>query len=97
MALSSAAIQLGSTRREEELPPGAPWYKHVFRAWKKLGRAIGNLLSRIVTTLSFFLILPFFAVFARPLSDPLQLKPGPARTTPLPKQPSSVEEARGGI
>jgi hypothetical protein len=97
MGFNSAAVQLGSTRREAPLPPGAPFYKHLWRGWQKIARAIGNLLSRIVTTLGYLVVMPLFAIGVRLFSDPLQLKPGPAHWTPLPPPPASVEEAQSGF
>ena len=97
MGFTSAAVQLGSTRRETPLPPGAPFYKHLWRGWQRIARAIGNLLSRIVTTFAYVVVLPLFAIGVRLFTDPLQLKPEPARWTPLPPPPASVDEARGGF
>ena len=97
MGFTSAAVQLGSTRRETPLPPGAPFYKHLWRGWQRIARAIGNLLSRIVTTFAYVVALPLFAIGVRLFTDPLQLKPGPARWNPLPPPPASVDEARGGF
>ena len=97
MGFTSAAGQLGSTRREIPLPPGAPFYKHLWRGWQKIARFIGNILSRIVTSLGYVVVMPLFAIGVRMFSDPLQLKPGPAHWTPLPPQPASVEEAQSGL
>ena len=97
MEYTSAAVQLGSGRRQAPLPPGAPFYKHLWRGWQRIARAIGNLLSRVVTTVAYVLVVPFFGLGVRLFSDPLGLKPGPAHWTPLPPPPSSVEEARSGF
>ena len=97
MGFTSAAVQLGSTRRETPLPPGAPFYKHLWRGWQRIARLIGNLLSRIVTSFAYIVVLPLFAIGVRLFSDPLQLKPGPAHWIPLPPPPTSVEEAQGGL
>ena len=97
MGFTSAAVQLGSTRRETPLPPGAPFYKHLWRGWQRVARFIGNLLSRIVTSFAYVVVLPLFALGVRLFSDPLQLKPGPAHWNPLPPPPTSVEEAQGGL
>ena len=97
MGFTSAAVQLGSTRRETPLPPGAPFYKHLWRGWQRIARAIGNLLSRTVTTIAYVVVIPFFGLAVRWFSDPLELRPKPAHWTPLPPPPSSVEEARSGF
>jgi hypothetical protein len=97
MGFNSAAVQLGSTRRETPLPPGAPLYRHLWRGWQRIARVVGNFLSRIVTTLGYLIVMPLFAVGVRLFSDPLQLKPGPAHWTPLPPPPASVEEAQSGF
>ena|SRR6266850_1635439 len=97
MPSSSPAVQLGSTRRFEPLPVNAPFYKRLWRAWQVVARAIGNLLSRIVTTAAFVVLLPLFALGLRLFSDPLELKPRPPRWLPLPPPPSNVDEARVGF
>src|SRR5262245_46449437 len=97
MGYTSAAVQLASTRRDTPLPPGAPWYKHLWRGWQRVARIIGNLLSRIVTTVGYIVALPLFAFGVRMFSDPLQLKPRPAHWASLPPPPSSVEEAQTGL
>jgi hypothetical protein len=97
MARHSPAVQLGSTRRIAELAPDAPLYKRLWHGWQRIARAIGNLLSRIVTTLAYLVVLPLFAIGLRLFADTLQLRPGPARWTPLPPQPSNVDDARSGF
>ncbi|MEO5617817.1 MAG: hypothetical protein ABIS67_08595 [Candidatus Eisenbacteria bacterium] len=97
MITGSPAVQLGSTRRQEPLPPGSPWYKHVWRRWDRIARWIGNLLSRTVTTIAFVVVLPLFALGVRLFADPLALKPQKPRWTPLPPGPKSVDEAREGL
>ena len=96
MAMHSAAVQLASTRREVPLPPGAPFYKRLWRGWQRVARWIGNLLSRIVTTVAFVVVLPLFAIFVRLFSDPLELKPAEARWSPLPPDPTSIDDTRRG-
>ena len=97
MPLHSAAVQLGSDRREKPLAAGAPFYKHLWRGWQRIARAIGNLLSRIVTSIAFFAVIPWFAMFVRGATDPLELKPGPSRWHPLPPDPTNVDETRHGF
>ena|SRR5437667_12600406 len=97
MASRSPAVQLGSTRRIAPLPPGAPFYRRLWRAWQRVARVIGDLLSRIVTTLAFVVILPLFAAGVRWFSDPLELRPIPPRWKPLPPPPTHVDEARVGF
>jgi hypothetical protein len=97
MATHSAAIQLGSTRRETPLPPGAPFYKHLWRGWQRIARWIGNLLSRIVTTVAYLVVVPLFGIGVRLFSDPLALKPQPSQWTPVPPPPASLDEARTGF
>ena len=97
MSLHSAAVQLGSTRREAPLPANAPFYRKLWRGWQTIARWIGNLLSRIVTSVAFIVVLPLFALGVRLFADPLQLKPGPSRWTPIPPAPSNLDEARRGF
>ena len=97
MAGHSPAIQLGTLRREAPLPPGAPFYKHLWRGWQRVARAIGNLLSRIVTSLVYIVFLPFFALAARGAADPLTLAPREPVWTPAPPAPNGPEEARLGF
>lgn len=96
MGIHSAAVQLGSTRRDKAPASDAPFYKKLWHGWQKVARWIGNLLSRIVTTIAYVVVLPF-AIVMRMTSDPLRMRPGPATWTPLPKPPESIEEARGGM
>ena len=97
MALHSAAVQLGSDQREAPLPPDAPFYKHLWRGWQRIARALGNLLSRIVTTIAYFAVIPWFSLFVRGSTDPLDLKPKPSRWHSCSKDPTSIEEARHGF
>ncbi|SRR6266581_8364382 len=97
MKSSSPAVQLGSTRRFAPLPPDAPFYRKLWRAWQAVARVIGDILSRIVTSLAFFVLLPVFALGMRLFSDPLELKPRPPLWIPLPPPPSNVDEARIGF
>jgi hypothetical protein len=93
----SAAVQLGSTRRQAELPPDSPFYKKLWRGWQRVARLIGDLLSRLVTTLGFVIVLPLFALGVRLFSDPLQLKGGAPHWSDLPPGPHGVDEARSGF
>ena len=97
MITGSPAVQLGSTRREEPLPPGAPFYKHLWRGWQQVARWIGNQLSRVVTTLAYVVVIPLFALGVRMFADPLALKPQSPRWSPLPPGPKNIEEARVGL
>jgi hypothetical protein len=98
MSTGSPAVQLGSTRRREEpLPPGAPFYKHLWRGWQKLARALGNLISRVVTTIAYVVAVTPFAIGVRLFSDPLEIKHRPPRWTPIPPQPNNVDEAQRGL
>ncbi|MBI1798849.1 MAG: hypothetical protein HYR73_04095 [Candidatus Eisenbacteria bacterium] len=97
MRTSSPAVQLGSIRRIAPLPADAPFYRRLWHAWQAIARVIGNLLSRIVTSVAFVVLLPLFAIGVRLFSDPLQLKPRPARWIPLPPPPSNIDEARLGL
>ena len=97
MITGSPAVQLGSTRREEPLPAGSPFYKHLWRGWQAVARWIGNQLSRVVTTIAYIVVIPLFALGVRLFADPLALKPQPSRWTPLPPGPKSIDEAREGF
>ncbi|MBI5708801.1 MAG: hypothetical protein HZC42_00605 [Candidatus Eisenbacteria bacterium] len=97
MPTSSPAVQLGSTRREAPLPPGAPFYKHLWRGWQRIARAFGNLLSRIVTSFVYVVVVPLFSLGAKGASDPLALRPHPPCWSPLPPVPPGLDEARRGF
>lgn len=97
MITGSPAVQLGSTRREAPLPPDAPFYKKLWRGWQAIARWIGNLLSRIVTSLAYVIVIPIFAIGVRMFTDPLALKPHKPVWTPLPPGPTNVEETRTGF
>lgn len=97
MANHSPAVQLGSTRRIAELAADAPFYRRLWHGWQRIARAIGNLLSRTVTTFAYLVVVPLFAIGLRMFADTLQLRPGPARWTPLPPQSSNIDEARNGF
>ena len=94
MPLASPAVQLGSGRREALLAPDAPWYRHLWRGWQRVGRSIGDLVSRTITTLAYLLVVPPFAIGVRLLADPLELRPGPSRWIHGPPTPSGLAEAR---
>lgn len=94
----SAAVQLGSTRRDAPLDPSAPWWKKLWHGWKIVSRWIGNQISRIVTSVIFIVVLPFFAVGVRLFSDPLEIKPMAPRWVPLPPPPANaLDDARNGF
>ncbi len=97
MTYHSGAVQLGSTRRLQPPAPGAPWYKHLWHGWKRIAHMIGDLLSRVVTSLAYVVVIPWFGVGVRLFADPLQLKPAPPRWSPLPPSPESIEQSRGGF
>jgi hypothetical protein len=97
MITGSPAVQLGSTRREEPLPPDAPFYRRLWRGWQRIARWIGNLLSRIVTTVAYVVVIPLFAIGVRLFSDPLAIKPRAPRWTPLPPAPQNIDETRTGF
>ena len=97
MTHSSPAVQLGSTRREKPLDPGAPWYKKLWHGWQKIARAFGNLLSRVVTSVGYIFAVPPFAIIVKLTSDPLELKPRKPHWVPLPPQPANIDEARQGF
>ena len=96
MEPTSGAVQLNSSRRETDLPPDAPFYKKLHHGWKRVARWIGTLLSRTVTTVTYFVAVTPFAISMRLTSDPLQLKPGPVGWKPSPKA-DDLEEARRGL
>lgn len=97
MITGSPAVQLGSTNRFKPLRPDAPWYRRLWRGWELVARWIGNQLSRLVTSLAFFIVLPLFALGVRLFSDPLALKPQKPHWSPLPPGPKNVDEARVGL
>src|SRR6266850_1746975 len=93
----SAAVQLGSTRRLVPLAPGTPWYKRLWRGWVIVSRWIGDILSRVVTTIMFLVAVPAFAIGVRLFADPLELKPKPSHWVPLPPVASGLDEAKRGF
>jgi len=93
----SPAVQLRTSRRETPLPPGAPFYKHLWRGWKRIAKFIGDVLSRVVTTVMYLIAVPLFAIGVKLFSDPLELKPRPARWTPVPPEPPGIDGARRGL
>jgi hypothetical protein len=97
MAGQSPAVQLTTLRRETPLPPGAPFYKHLWRGWQRVARAFGNLLSRVVTTFVYFVFVPWFALASRGTTDPLALTPREPRWTSPPPPPNDLEDARRGF
>jgi hypothetical protein len=97
MITGSPAVQLGSTRREEPLPPGAPFYKHLWRGWQRIARWIGNLLSRIVTSVAYIVVIPIFAIGVKLFADPLAIKPAPSQWQPHPPNPTNIDETRTGF
>jgi hypothetical protein len=83
-------------RTEPALAPGAPFYKRLWRGWKRVGRAVGMLVSRITVTILYFVVVTPFAIGVRLFSDPLELAPGPTHWKSLPP-PAGIEEARRGF
>ncbi len=96
MTSGSPAIQLGSTRRDKPLAPDAPWYRRLWHGWQKVARWIGTLLSRIITTIMYFVAVTPFAIGVKLFSDPLEMKPRPSHWTPLPP-PGGLDDARRGF
>jgi hypothetical protein len=45
-----------------------------WEAWKRFGRFMGNIITRIVLTLLYFTIFLPFGIGARLFTDPLQIK-----------------------
>jgi hypothetical protein len=68
----------------------------LWRAWQRVARAIGTLLSRVVVTLVYFVAVTPFALGSRLFSDPLGLRRRPVRWVPL-SPPADIEEARRGF
>src|SRR5262249_34268366 len=93
--VGSPAIQFASGLRETPLAQDAPLYRRLWRAWRRMVRAIGTLLSRTVLTVVYFIGLPPFAIALRRSSDPLQLRPRPATWTPPPPA-GGLEQAKRG-
>ena len=88
---------MGSTRPALVLAPNPRWYQRVWHLWQRFARALGNLFSRVVTSLVYIVVIPIFAIGVRLFSDPLRLKPGPAHWAPMPPAPADLEEARRGF
>lgn len=48
--------------------------KNFWENWKRFGRFMGNIVSRIVLTLFYFTVFAPFGIGARFFSDPMQIK-----------------------
>ncbi|MBI5836202.1 MAG: hypothetical protein HZB25_03045 [Candidatus Eisenbacteria bacterium] len=96
MAASSPAVQLSSSKRWAPLPPDAPFYKRLWRGWQRVAQAIGLLLSRVVTTILYFVAVAPFALVSRLFTDPLELKARPPRWTSLPPA-GELKDAQDGF
>jgi hypothetical protein len=48
--------------------------------WKVIAKKIGNFQSRLLLTLFYLLIVPFFAVIVKVFKDPLHLRPHKGRS-----------------
>ena len=57
--------------------------KKIWKRWASFGKAIGDVVARIVMTLFYFIIAAPFGLGVRFLSDPLKLKPEEPRWEPL--------------
>ena len=97
MISGSPAVQLASTRRETPLPPGAPLHRRLWRGWQRVARAFGNLLSRVVTSFIYLVVVPVFALGVRFGADPLGIRQPPKGWSPLPPEPPDLDEARRGF
>jgi hypothetical protein len=67
--------------------------RKAWQVWKRFGHALGDTIARVVLTLFYFTVMPFFALVTRRQRDVLGLRPG----TPLwhadEARPASAEEA----
>lgn len=66
----------------------------IWKKWKAFGRAIGDVVGRMVMTLFYFVVVAPFGLGVRLLSDPLRLKPGMPRWERRESEEATLESAR---
>jgi hypothetical protein len=67
----------------------------IWKAWKRVGQFIGDIVARIVLTIFYFTVFVPFGLGVRLLSDPLMIKKsGPSFWLPRETRDRSLEEAR---
>lgn len=49
--------------------------RRAWERWKVIAKKIGNFQSRLLLTLFYLLIVPFFALIVKVFKDPLHLRP----------------------
>jgi hypothetical protein len=78
------------------LASASEFLRHVWHAWKRTGRRIGDFQARVFLTVFFFTIVAPFALAIRWAADPLALGPrGPRGWRPRTETPGTpLERAR---
>ena len=66
----------------------------LWRGWQKVAKKIGDLQTRLILSLCYFLIVLPMGLIVRMFSDPLSLKKTAARWHAKQSSPARLEEAR---
>ncbi|MBI5653291.1 MAG: hypothetical protein HZC40_23020 [Chloroflexi bacterium] len=71
--------------------------KTIWQKWQKFGRAMGDVVGRVVMTIFYFTIAAPFGLGVSAFSDPLKLKSRPPTWEPYDQtEPPTLENARKG-
>ena len=68
--------------------------RHIWNKWQAFGKAVGDLVGRVVMTVFYFTFALPFGIGVRIFGDPLRLRPGAPRWEPREAKPATLEDAR---
>jgi hypothetical protein len=68
--------------------------KQLWKKWQAAGRAVGNMIGRLLMTIFYFTVAFPFAMAVRFMGDPLKLKPEAPHWEPRQAKQPTLEDAR---
>ena len=68
--------------------------KQIWKKWREFGKAMGDVVARIVMTVFYFTVAIPFGIGVRLFKDPLNLRPGDARWLARESKRESIEDAQ---
>jgi hypothetical protein len=67
--------------------------RRAWQVWKRFGHALGDTIARVVLTIFYFTVMPFFAVVTRATRDVLGTRPGAPAWQAVEAGPATADEA----